>query len=92
MVKYRNWVDVLNVFHVGCLSTILQLLVQLKDDVQELKAQNTILLQHASAERGEEYDLTLPDGLQLPVNTDEELATLEAALTDSNLRRRMVSL
>lgn len=78
-------------FSVGCLSSILQLLVQLKDDVQELKAQSTILLQHAVVEKGEEYDLALPDGLQLPVNTDAELATLEAALTDSNFRKRMVS-
>ena len=59
--------------------------------MQELKAQNALLLQHAAIEKAEDYDLALPDGLQLPVNTDEELGTLETALTDSNFRKRIVS-
>jgi len=41
-------------------------------------------------ERGDAYDLTLPNGLQLPVKTDKKLATLEAALTVSNFGKRMI--
>ena len=79
----------------GYQTAVLRQMVSLQQDVKELKQQvdqSLILLQGLCSERAEAYDLQLPDGLQLPLTSNDDVQNMEAALTDDSFRRRLVKL
>ncbi len=78
----------------GFQKTVLQMLVKMRGEIKELKQQqnhNTALLQSMQQDNIDDYDLVLPNGIQLPISTDEEMEAMEVALDDNDFRRRLVS-
>lgn len=76
---------------------MLTLLTQLKTEIREIKDQvraNTALLQRLSdSQVEEEEELDLPQEIQLPVSTVDELKTLDDAIkADKVLQKHLVSM
>lgn len=66
------------------------LLVTLRAEVKELKRQvdyDTVILQTIHQTAVEDYELELPDGLELPMSTDDHMSIMEDALNDGLFRK-----
>ena len=75
-------------------TTALQLLVKIQAEVKELKRQldhNTIILQAMQQSTIDDGDFELPDGLELPMSTDDHMQILEDELENGLFRKRLVS-
>lgn len=72
---------------------VLHILVMLQHDIRELKQQLShaaVMLQELQCDKPAEYDLQLPVGVHLPLNSAGDVDAIEAALEDDKFRKQLV--
>lgn len=65
----------------------------LQHDIRELKQQLShaaVMLQKLQCDKPAEYDLQLPVGVHLPLNSAGDVDAIEAALEDDKFRKQLV--
>jgi len=80
-------------FCTGFESTVLENLVNLNDEVKEIRtelAQTNLLIQSLHEERSGDYELQMPDGISLPLSSEEDVDRMETALLNEEFCRRLV--
>lgn len=70
---------------------MLKNLVGLRNAVTEMQKQlDSMATQIDESRQDSEGNLQLPDGLQLPLSSDDDVSAMEAALDDGKFRQRQV--